>query len=159
MRHKLLTKQWLAAHTFVAVCVVVFPMLGWWQWKTAQSPTGGMQNFGYALQWPAFAILLVAVWVKSMRDEIRPTRGGERRRRALSKEETRPVRGVSLASKHRPAAFAEEEDEALAAYNRRLARLNALHERHAVSDAREPTVTNHHRQKPASGRRSEQAIQ
>lgn len=129
MRHRLLTKQWVAAHLLVTVCVVVFPILGWWQWERAHTATGGMQNFGYALQWPAFAIILVCIWIKSMRDELRPHRSDDRRR-TLSKQETRPVQGVSLASKHRPVSeqVADEEDAELAAYNRYLAGRAAQHE-------------------------------
>lgn len=142
MRHRLLTSGWVAAHIFVLVCVVVFSLLGWWQWQVAQSATGGAQNFGYALQWPAFAILLVYVWAKHARDEMRPRAEGDgdtptpgtstNRVRALTKEQTRPGAAgqLSLASKSEPAHAAAEDDPEVAAYNRYLAQLSALHERY-----------------------------
>ena len=42
----------------------MFVRLGRWQWDRAQSPTGGWQNLGYALQWPLFAVVLVAAWLR-----------------------------------------------------------------------------------------------
>lgn len=112
------------------LALVVFPILGWWQWERAQSVGGGAQNLGYALQWPAFAVILVCVWVKSMRDEVRPGRGGDPTRRVYSKEETKPAHGVSLASSSQP-GFEADDDPEVAAYNRYLAQLNARHERYA----------------------------
>lgn len=130
MRHRFFTTPWLTAHVVVVLAVVVFPLLGWWQWERAQSVGGGAQNLGYALQWPAFAIILVCVWVKSMRDELHPGRGGDSTRRPYSREETRPAQGLSLASPGEPALDPEDDPE-LAAYNRYLAQLNARHERYA----------------------------
>lgn len=143
---QLLTKHWLAAHVFVILCVVVFPILGWWQWERSQTAAGGMQNFGYALQWPAFAIILVYVWVKSMRDEVRPKTDDDPRR-TLTKEETRPAQGISLATKKTLSsssepvgAEVENEDAEVAAYNRYLARLSA---RHQQATRHEPQAARH----------------
>lgn len=140
MRQRLLTRGWVAAHAFVLVCVAVFSLLGWWQWQAAQSASGGAQNFGYALQWPAFAILLVYVWAKHARDELRAGAEGEgdtptpstNRVRALTKEQTRPgaASQLSLASKSGPALAGMEDDAELAAYNHYLAQLSTLHERY-----------------------------
>lgn len=130
MRHRFLTKPWLTAHVVVLLCVVIFPILGWWQWERAQSIGGGPQNLGYALQWPAFAVILVCVWVKSMRDELHPGRGGDSTRRTYRREETRPAQGVSLASAGQQVLDGEDDPE-VAAYNRYLAQLNARHERYA----------------------------
>ena len=130
MRHKLLTKSWLAGHAFVVLAVAAFCLLGWWQWERAHEASGGMQNFGYALQWPAFAIMLLAVWVKSMRDELKPGSKEGDQRRALSRRETQPSSGISLASRQHPASYADEDDEELAAYNRYLSQVNAAHGRY-----------------------------
>ncbi len=51
-------------HALVALCCAVFVRLGRWQWDRAQSPTGDWQNLGYALQWPLFAVVLVAAWAR-----------------------------------------------------------------------------------------------
>lgn len=132
----------MVGHAFVIACVVIFPILGWWQWERSQEATGGLQNFGYALQWPAFAIILICVWVKAMRDEFGHdekrndgdnTGGrteGKSPARRLSKKETRPVQGISLAARPaavpgEPGAAWDEEDEEVAAYNRYLASLSA----------------------------------
>ena len=48
----------------VAAFCVVFLGLARWQWDRAHSVTGDWQNFGYALQWPLFAIFLVAGWLR-----------------------------------------------------------------------------------------------
>jgi hypothetical protein len=48
----------------VVTFCAVFVGLGRWQWDRAQSPTGDWQNLGYALQWPLFAVVLVAAWTR-----------------------------------------------------------------------------------------------
>jgi DNA-binding transcriptional regulator of glucitol operon len=57
-----LVRRWWVGHLLVVVCGVVFIRLGRWQWDRAWSPTGDWQNLGYALQWPLFAVVLVAAW-------------------------------------------------------------------------------------------------
>jgi DNA-binding transcriptional regulator of glucitol operon len=46
--------------------------LGWWQWTRFQSASGTFQNFGYALQWPAFAGFCVYAYRKFVRYEEAP---------------------------------------------------------------------------------------
>lgn len=130
VRQRFFTAPWVTAHVVVLLALVVFPILGWWQWERAQSGGGGPQNLGYALQWPAFAIILVCVWVKSMRDELGAGHDGNSTRRTYRREETRPAHGISLAGQREPSLDADDDPE-VAAYNRYLAQLNAHHERYA----------------------------
>ena len=110
---RLLAPRWLAWHALAIVVTVVFVRLGLWQWDRAAA-TGSPQNMGYALQWPAFALFVVAVWWRVSRDAVRPPREA-RPRRPVRRAGPEPVPAV-------PAI--EEEDPELAAYNRYLAELN-----------------------------------
>ena len=76
----LLSSKWLGRHLLVLVGVAVFLRLGWWQWRRTESSTGTLQNFGYALEWPLFAAVLVVAWWRLMRSDLRPGRARGRRR-------------------------------------------------------------------------------
>lgn len=101
--------------------VALFCRLGWWQWDRARSPSGGVQNIIYALQWPSFAAFGIFLWWQTLRDELRPPE---------SASEGRPgaVRPGSALPNAYAAPADEPEDEELAAYNRYLAWLNAREE-------------------------------
>ncbi len=107
-----LSRRWWLGHLLVVTCCAVFVWLGIWQWDRAQGPTGDWQNLGYALQWPLFAVVLVAAWA-----------------RFLWLEQTQIPEPPNLTPPptRRPAGAApiREEDPAdeLAAYNAYLARL------------------------------------
>jgi DNA-binding transcriptional regulator of glucitol operon len=96
----------------VLACCLVFGWLGRWQWDRAQSVTGDWQNLGYALQWPLFAVVLVAAWGRFLWLEQR--RGAEPR--------PRPAPPVSRRPAQRPDREDDPDDE-LTAYNAYLARL------------------------------------
>ncbi len=96
----------------VALCCGVFIWLGRWQWDRAESPTGDWQNLGYALQWPLFAVVLVAAWARFLWLE-------QHRAPDLTPPDTgRPTRHPG----QRPIPEDDPDDE-LAAYNTYLARL------------------------------------
>ncbi|MFL6147920.1 MAG: hypothetical protein ACJ72I_10585, partial [Pseudonocardiaceae bacterium] len=59
-----LSRRWWIRHVLVVTFCAVFVRLGRWQWDRAQSPTGDWQNLGYSLQWPLFAVVLIAAWVR-----------------------------------------------------------------------------------------------
>jgi len=114
---RLLTPRWLAWHALVLAVAVLFVRLGLWQWHRA-AVTHSPQNLGYALQWPAFAVFAVVLWLRTVRDAVRPPAAGTRRN-PPSRTARRPTSQVPV-----PAPVTDEEDPELAAYNRYLARLN-----------------------------------
>ncbi|MQA88005.1 MAG: hypothetical protein GEV03_26135 [Streptosporangiales bacterium] len=119
---RLLSPGWLALHVLAIVLVIAFLRLGWWQWERATSPTGSVRSYGYALQWPVFALFVIFMWVKMARDDLTASRTGE----DASERTTPPAGAVSPYDAREPDLAQEaEEDEELAAYNRYLASLNA----------------------------------
>jgi DNA-binding transcriptional regulator of glucitol operon len=105
----------------IVVCCAVFVRLGRWQWDRSQSPTGDWQNLGYALQWPLFAVVLVAAWARFLwleKHRVSDT-GFPDAETALSSPTAPPV-------PRRPAYPPIREDDAddeLAAYNAYLTQL------------------------------------
>jgi len=97
---------WLAFHLLVVGLVLLFLRLGLWQWQRASSSTGGVQNIGYAFEWPLFAGFVVFMWVKIIRDERR-----------------RPPHTEQAHTPHSREPEIDEYDAELAAYNRYFARL------------------------------------
>ena len=112
---RLLSPKWLAWHALAIGIAVVFVRLGLWQWHRAVA-TGSAQNMGYALQWPAFALFVLAVWWRVARDAVRPPAATPPR---TGKKARRPAPEPAAA---RPVT--DEEDPELAAYNRYLASLD-----------------------------------
>ncbi|MGH3812829.1 MAG: hypothetical protein ACRDUV_10285 [Pseudonocardiaceae bacterium] len=108
-----LSRRWWAGHLLVALCCGLFIWLGRWQWDRAESATGDWQNLGYALQWPLFAVVLVAAWARFLWLEQR--RVPESGPPTLTPPDTRQPG-------HRPIPEDDPHDE-LAAYNAYLARL------------------------------------
>ncbi|MCP2257723.1 hypothetical protein LX15_001409 [Streptoalloteichus tenebrarius] len=150
MPRYLFTPRWLVLHALLVAAVVTCLILGRWQWDRATSAGGSLQNYGYALQWPSFAVFFVYMWWRMMRLEARrlAEEGGEQER-AEGVVATDPTGGVESAEAAqvggdaarkpaggsvvaararrpvRPAPVDEEPDDELAAYNRYLAELNA----------------------------------
>jgi DNA-binding transcriptional regulator of glucitol operon len=92
------------------MCGVLFVRLGRWQWDRAQSPTGDWQNLGYALQWPLFAVVLAAAWVRFLWLE----------QHRVPEPELPPA----VPPRPAPPPIQEDDpDDELAAYNAYLARL------------------------------------
>lgn len=110
----------------VVACFVAFLWLGWWQWQRAHAADGGGQNLGYALQWPFFAFFVVYGWWRVLRLELakdgRTTEAAGRSTEAPAPVE--PARRGPVVPRYRPPVIDDEDDEELAAYNRRLAQLN-----------------------------------
>ena len=71
MPRVLLSGRWLALHVFAVASLVVCAGMTWWQFERAEAGNG--RSVGYALQWPAFGIFAVAVWIWLCRDAVRPT--------------------------------------------------------------------------------------
>lgn len=115
---RLLTPRWLLWHVLVAAAVVVF--LGLARWQYGRAIGGNTLSWAYTLQWPLFAGFVVAMWVRTARDELRRVRD-EPPPPAPPPIAPRPARPA-----RRPRAVdPEPDDPELAAYNRYLAWLNA----------------------------------
>ncbi|MGH3095743.1 MAG: hypothetical protein ACRDMV_07040 [Streptosporangiales bacterium] len=132
----LLTPKWLGLHALTVFLVLAFIGLGYWQ--VLRGEAGNARSWGYAFQWPAFAIFVIFMWIRMMREELHP------------KKDERPVAAARLGSDPLPDAVAatsapvedEDDDPELVAeleeYNRYLATLNAHAER---ADRRQRAVT------------------
>jgi DNA-binding transcriptional regulator of glucitol operon len=103
------TPGWLGLHLIAIALIGVFLLAGWWQLTRAQG--GNLQSWAYVIEWPMFAVFVVAMWVRMVRDELR----GETEQEAGSAVPPGSAPRVEID---------DEDDEELAAYNRRLARLN-----------------------------------
>jgi DNA-binding transcriptional regulator of glucitol operon len=128
---RVLTWRWWIAHLVLVVAVLVMLRLGQWQWDRAQSRTGGIQNYAYALQWPLFAVFAIVVYVKTLIEETRrepesSERGGTRPRGALPPSEAGVMRqpGVRVGVSAGPIDV-DENDEEMREWNARFAALHA----------------------------------
>ncbi len=114
MRKRWFSKRALQLHLAVIVWVPVCVVCGWWQ--VTRAFAGNSLSYLYSVEWPIFAILgAVGWWVLIHTDP--DTVGAKGLRRAQRRPST-------PAPAPPPVRHVEEEDEALAAYNDRLARLS-----------------------------------
>lgn len=123
MRRIALSPRWLGWHVLMVAAVVTCVVLGRWQLGRA-GESGSLQNMGYAVQWPLFAVFFVLLWWRMLLLEIRDAR------QAVAAEPVRPAAELAAPTQlpqQRRAEIvrAEQEDPQLAAYNRYLARLAA----------------------------------
>jgi DNA-binding transcriptional regulator of glucitol operon len=123
-----LSPKWLFRHVLALVMVATCLRLGWWQFDEARQ-TGSLQNAGYSLEWPVFALAVVFVWIRLMQWELNPP--------AKAKRLTRPLHAPARPAAATPAAQAapvapavadDELDDRHARYNRYLAELAAQDE-------------------------------
>lgn len=129
---RLFTPKWCLAHLAVLVAVLVMLRLGLWQWHRAESRTGGIQNYAYALQWPLFAVFGLVVWVKTLIEENRRHTEGEAQPRtsrhvALPPAEAGILRQPGVRVGVSTVVTIDDDDEETREWNARLAALNALH--------------------------------
>jgi hypothetical protein len=124
---RFLTPRWLLLHAATVILCVAFLWLGWWQIDRARG--GNALSFGYAVEWPFFALFVVFVWYR----ELRNHRQGERPPQPAPIAEPVLVRAgrdsvpVPAAPAPVPAGGTEPEgaDPELDEYNRLLAWLAA----------------------------------
>jgi DNA-binding transcriptional regulator of glucitol operon len=64
---RLWTPRWILVHA--AVVVLVIGMLGLCWWQVNRAANGNLLSFGYAIEWPAFAIFVIFVWYREIRNE------------------------------------------------------------------------------------------
>lgn len=125
---RLLSPKWCLAHLAVLAAVLVMLRLGLWQWHRAESRTGGIQNYAYAMQWPLFAVFGVVVWVKTLIEENRrDTAPGDQpsRTAALPPEGAGVMRQPGLRVGVATQVHIDDDDAETREWNERLAALNA----------------------------------
>ena len=110
---RFLTPGWIGLHVLAIVLCGTFIAFGWWQFDRAQS--GNDRSWAYTFEWPIFAIFVVVMWVKMIRDE----------RAGVAPAPKVPEEPAEAEVKREIIRQQEQEDPALAAYNRYLARLNS----------------------------------
>ena len=125
---KILAPKWWVVHLLVAATVYAMLRLGLWQWHRANSKSGAIQNYAYAFQWPLFAIFGIVLWVKTLQDEVRRPDGADRRdprTHHVAPDATiirQPGVRVGIST---PEIVVDDDDQEVAAWNARLAALNA----------------------------------
>jgi len=127
---RLFSAKWCLAHLVVLAAILVMLRLGLWQWHRAQSRTGGIQNYAYALQWPLFAVFALVAWVKTLIEETRRTEGEPRdprvrRAQALPPEQAGIVRQPGMRVGISTPVEVADDDLETQEWNARLAALNA----------------------------------
>ncbi|TMM43797.1 MAG: hypothetical protein E6F99_00015 [Actinobacteria bacterium] len=123
---RFLTPRWLARHAALVVLVGAFLALGWWQLGRARA--GNVLSYGYAVEWPLFALFVVFVWSREVRDELRA---------GPPPPPTPAVPDDLRIEVPRRAPVPIEEDAATGAYNEYLAWL-AAHPEARPGDASRP---------------------
>ncbi|MEV5573345.1 hypothetical protein AB0L06_25155 [Spirillospora sp. NPDC052269] len=109
------TPAWIGLHTTAIVLFGAFMAFGWWQFDRAQG--GNDRSWGYTFEWPIFAIFVVVMWVKMMRDEVTGEESIPRGPKVIEEPAAKAVTQQIIERQ-------ESEDPELAAYNRYLNRLN-----------------------------------
>ncbi|MBO0829336.1 MAG: hypothetical protein J2P24_16300 [Streptosporangiales bacterium] len=120
---RLLTPKWLALHALTVLLVLSFCFLAYWQFRRGEA--GNARSWGYAFQWPAFAIFVVYMWIRMVREELHPVEDAPRADDAAGSAGTDPLPVATIGA----AAYDDEDDDPeldaeLAEYNRYLADLN-----------------------------------
>ena len=113
---RFLTPGWLGLHALAIILFVAFLGFGWWQFDRAQA--GNDRSWAYTFEWPIFAIFVIVMWVKMIRDELETDPAEKNKRKVIEEPAEAEVKRTIIRQQ-------EEEDPELAAYNRYLARLNA----------------------------------
>ncbi len=116
---------WVTGHLLVLAAAVTMGFLGHWQLDVSNSKHFSLQNFGYALQWWAFAGFSIVLWGKIIRDVA----GTSKAARAVSPREAPAEPPVAYRRYVPPAPAASAGDPAIDAYNAYLRDLARKDER------------------------------
>jgi DNA-binding transcriptional regulator of glucitol operon len=116
----LVTRRWVAIHGAVLLAIPGLLALGWWQYTRAGE--GNARSIGYAFEWPTFALIIIVMWIKAMRDEVR---GGSAIGTRAALVPLPPGAAERALTSAEIIAADEADDPELAAYNERLAALHA----------------------------------
>ncbi len=120
---KLLTIRWMSFHVLTVGCVVLFCILGHWQWDVGGTKRGGIRNYCYGVEWWVFAVILLVLWRRLLREELHgdPKDGEQVTAQGRPKAPSFRVPAPQIAPH-----VDDAEDPEMAAYNRYLA---ALHDK------------------------------
>jgi DNA-binding transcriptional regulator of glucitol operon len=114
------TRHWVWLHIAVAVTVPTFLGMGWWQVERAGA--GNARSYGYAVEWPSLAAIVIFLYVRAIRMELRNVTVHFNRPTLLAEN---AFTAIDLDRHTEPVVY-DEDDPDLAAYN---AYLGELHER------------------------------
>ncbi|HVU72441.1 MAG TPA: hypothetical protein VHE83_05735 [Mycobacteriales bacterium] len=122
---KLFAPAWLWRHALVVAAFTACVLMGRWQLHRAEG-TGQILNWGYMSEWWVFAALGGFWWVRTVVTADAPPTFRDRTGGPAT-ETAPPVLGPRQPARTvaETAAEDDEQDPALAAYNRRLAQLAA----------------------------------
>lgn len=122
MRARWLSRRALLLHLAVVVWTPACVVAGWWQATRAMD--GNALSYVYSVEWPLLAIGgVVAWWILVHTDP--DTVGARAQRRAQADAGATGTTLRAVAGPATPERRRDQEDEALAAYNDRLAALAA----------------------------------
>lgn len=143
MRGGLFSSRGLLIVAVSVVSLIGGALLAWWQWDRYQSASGTLQNLGYVLQWPLFGVFPAFMFY---RINLAAKRAKEADEAAMADEAELPEPREAEPEPEKPEVSADEwlatraytqkqishqtaeEDQALLAYNERLAQLSASEE-------------------------------
>jgi DNA-binding transcriptional regulator of glucitol operon len=108
--------KWVAGHVLVLAAAVTMGFLGHWQLDVSNAKHFSLQNFGYALQWWAFAGFALIMWGKVLRDVAGPPE--------TPRSDPPAEAPVAYRRYVPPSVAAQAGDADLAAYNAYLQRLS-----------------------------------
>ncbi|MFC4334399.1 hypothetical protein [Salininema proteolyticum] len=86
---RLFTPAWIFLHVLAAILIPFFFGMGYWQLSRAQG--GNALSWGYALEWPVFALFTLFLWIRQMRIELNQGEPGGKKKRT-EKDEPPPMR-------------------------------------------------------------------
>ena len=120
---KLLTIRWIGFHILTIGCVGLFCILGHWQWDVGGLKRGSIRNYAYGVEWWVFAAILLILWWRLLRQELRgdPKEGAHASAAAYPEAPRFRVPAPQVT-----AQVDDAEDPEMAAYNRYL---SALHDK------------------------------
>jgi len=114
---RFLTRHWVWLHIAVALAIPGFIALGWWQ--VLRAGAGNARSYGYAIEWPSFAVIVLVLYIRAIRMELRSAKA------PVAPLLTEPAQApVTVAPDVSPD---DEDDPELAAYNRYLSDLHNQH--------------------------------
>jgi DNA-binding transcriptional regulator of glucitol operon len=114
---RFLTRHWVWLHVAVAVTVPVFLGLGWWQVERAGA--GNARSYGYAVEWPSLAAIVIFLYVRAIRMELRNEKAAMQLPQSIDVSIFTDQPGAILVDDEH-----DDDDPELAAYNEYLRELN-----------------------------------